>query len=1535
MTRLRPFVPLLLVIALALPAAAQFSFLGLKNSLVDFVFEQISVPGELEISAEGVEDAEDGSTEIVGLSVADADGVWLSVERLSLNWSPSSILVGDLEINRLAATGVTVLRAPNASAVDVEVKEDSELAKTDDEPFDWPRSPINTRIDSMELIRVVIAPGLAPDLPGIAFDATGAARDEGDEQSLRLNLTRRDRVFGRIEFDYVRNFEDNRLDLTLAAAEDPGGIVAALAGLPNDSASRIELVAEGPLTDWSFTLDSAIDRVIAAKGDGQVDVTGRLSARTELTVTPGEALGDTFGPAVAAVLTPEARLRFDMAEDENGVVAIREGAITARDLNLSASGTYDRRNAVADLDVSLEAGGGLSVLAEGVEFDGFGFAGAVKGPLDDLSAEGRVSLDNLRTAAADIGAADLAAKVGVRGQDVTLDVEGGVDGLRLDRLGPDLLGAVELKATGAYAGDKATLSQLRIAAIPVTLEASGEVDLAAETADLSYALDAPRLGPLAAAYDVAAEGALSASGRVAGPFALPRLDGEAALEGLRYEGEDWGAVRLTHDATFGETPEGTAAIRAAAPRLGEITFDGGFRLAGENLTLRDLVAQAFGATIAGGAEIDLATLLATGELTIDAPDLSPLEQITGQKAAGTLSGRVALSHEGGRQNARLDLDAAAIDAGDVKVLAAKIGVAVEDALGDPAAKGTIEATDIAAMGYGLGRLSLSGEGRALTSSPVLDVTGAFQAVDAGMARIESGKLSAKGDMAAMDIDVALSGLAGDDAAGNARLAEAALKARLTDLMGAPGAEGTLDAKGIGGYGLALAGLSVKGSGKDLTGENPGFDVAADLSGADLGGARIATTKITAKGDLADLTAAVRADRIAAEGAGAGSLTLDARVREATGGDPAISAKAVIAAADFGAGRLDRTTLTAEGRLSALALDLRADGDLDQPQGPLSIALAAKADLANAAGPQATVSRFEVNAADAQVALRAPLRIASSGGTTRFTGLDLALPGGGLTGDAALHGNGLSGDLALDAPDLKPIAKLAQAPVSDGALRLNAKFDTRAGSAGAKVDLSATDLRFAEAVADIGALALQANVDWNGRQAQVDAAVSGPFRNPLKLSVAAPLRPSGGPVPSVPQNGALSGSVDWAGRIGDLWALVPARGHVLDGEARIALRLSGTVGAPGIGGEIALSDGRYENLDAGTILTEIAMKSHVEPGGAFVVDIAAKDGASGDVTAKATLRDGALDAAVNANNATLVRRDDVTAALTIDLKAAGPVESPDISGKINIDRAEVRLIAATPPGVADIGEVRIKGEPIKPEPEPAGGDIALNVDVTGPTNIFVRGRGLDSEWSVNLEIRGTAAEPRITGAIEKRRGVLSFLGRVFDLEPGAIRFTGGTEIDPTLDIKLLRENDGVKGGISISGTALDPEIAFTSTPSLPQEEVLPRVLFGRSKQSLTPGEALTLATGLATLLDGSGGTVDSLRGAVGVDVLRFDEDSEGNANVTVGSNITNDVFVGAKQPIDGGPGSVVVEIEVFKDVHVNSEVGPDAGTSFGLKWKKDF
>jgi translocation and assembly module TamB len=273
--------------------------------------------------------------------------------------------------------------------------------------------------------------------------------------------------------------------------------------------------------------------------------------------------------------------------------------------------------------------------------------------------------------------------------------------------------------------------------------------------------------------------------------------------------------------------------------------------------------------------------------------------------------------------------------------------------------------------------------------------------------------------------------------------------------------------------------------------------------------------------------------------------------------------------------------------------------------------------------------------------------------------------------------------------------------------------------------------------------------------------------------------------------------------------------------------------------------------------------------------------------------------------------------------------------MTIDKAEVRLVGGTPPEVVDLDGIRIKGAPEQETGGEGGRTLMFDLIIAAERDIFVRGRGLDSEWKMNLRITGDASAPVVTGEIERVRGTLDLLGRFFDLAHGQVIFDGGREIDPQIDVALELEENGIRGGIVIRGRASAPELHFVSTPALPEDEVLPRLLFGRQKQSLSGPEAIQLAAGVATLLRGNAGPLDAVRNAIGVDVLRVDGEDADDASLTVGSNISKDVFVGVRQGLSGQGSVVAVEVEVFKGVIVDTELGQQEGSNAGITLRYDF
>ena len=105
------------------------------------------------------------------------------------------------------------------------------------------------------------------------------------------------------------------------------------------------------------------------------------------------------------------------------------------------------------------------------------------------------------------------------------------------------------------------------------------------------------------------------------------------------------------------------------------------------------------------------------------------------------------------------------------------------------------------------------------------------------------------------------------------------------------------------------------------------------------------------------------------------------------------------------------------------------------------------------------------------------------------------------------------------------------------------------------------------------------------------------------------------------------------------------------------------------------------------------------------------------------------------------------------------------------------------------------------------------------------------------------------------------------------------------------------------------------------------------------EALQLGAAVAELAGAgpsSGDLLGRVRGALGVDVLRFATDEAGKgASVSVGRYVTERVYLGAEQGTDPGSTSANVEVEITPNITIESDVGQDAQGRVGVKWKWDY
>jgi translocation and assembly module TamB len=228
---------------------------------------------------------------------------------------------------------------------------------------------------------------------------------------------------------------------------------------------------------------------------------------------------------------------------------------------------------------------------------------------------------------------------------------------------------------------------------------------------------------------------------------------------------------------------------------------------------------------------------------------------------------------------------------------------------------------------------------------------------------------------------------------------------------------------------------------------------------------------------------------------------------------------------------------------------------------------------------------------------------------------------------------------------------------------------------------------------------------------------------------------------------------------------------------------------------------------------------------------------------------------------------------------------------------------------------------------------LDLLISAPNRVFIRGRGLDAELGGELRLGGTTANVQPNGAFKLIRGRLDILGKRLDLSEASLRLEG--EFVPFVRILASNESDGITSSVLIEGKATEPAVTFVSSPELPQEEVLARLLFGQGLTALSPLQAAQLASAVATLAGKGGeGLVGRLRQGFGLDDLDLVTDAEGGAAVKVGKylgkNLYSEIVVGQQ-----GQSQINLNLDVTPNITLRGSSDGTGSTSLGVFFEKDY
>ncbi|MAL75074.1 MAG: hypothetical protein CMM62_08880 [Rhodospirillaceae bacterium] len=640
--------------------------------------------------------------------------------------------------------------------------------------------------------------------------------------------------------------------------------------------------------------------------------------------------------------------------------------------------------------------------------------------------------------------------------------------------------------------------------------------------------------------------------------------------------------------------------------------------------------------------------------------------------------------------------------------------------------------------------------------------------------------------------------------------------------------------------------------------------------------------------------------------------------------------------------LDQADATFSGRIEAGDITLSLAGkDASDPNRSQPISLKAQAGFA-AQGETTVVTLATLSGAYGRIplALVKPGRIVLDPAGLKDVSASLALADG--QADVAYTRSATDAATATVQISKLPIAPfLALQGMSDvsGNLDVTLKAQEVAGAVSGTGTIDVSDVKLT-GLEQAKGLATQVRLTLKSGRLSATMKGQGPGLEKADISGEVPIVVSLAQPGFALETGApLTAQADILADLGKVWALVPLPEHAVTGELGVNAQIAGTLDAPRITGTADLADVAYENIELGTIVRHVTGTVRFEDRQIVVESLTGEDPAGsefavagqGELAADATR----LSATVKAQNFQVIQNDSMKVWTDIDL--AIKLADPDslISGTVTVRKGEINLAAALPPSIPTL-DVQEDGRVTSTDTNgTAGPAIGLDIQINLPGQVFVRGRGLDSEWQGNLTVKGTTAVPRISGLLTARRGKFDIIGKSFALQNSTIRFLAGDRIDPVLGIRGVYQADDLTVIARLAGPASKPEVILESQPSLPEDEILSRVLFGKSKGRLSAAEAVQLAASVSELSGGGSGLdiLGSLRRFAGVDVLEVGA-GDGGAQVKAGKYIADGVYVGAKQGSAPGSSSVEVEVEVTPNISVNTESG-QTDSSVGVQFKWDY
>lgn len=388
---------------------------------------------------------------------------------------------------------------------------------------------------------------------------------------------------------------------------------------------------------------------------------------------------------------------------------------------------------------------------------------------------------------------------------------------------------------------------------------------------------------------------------------------------------------------------------------------------------------------------------------------------------------------------------------------------------------------------------------------------------------------------------------------------------------------------------------------------------------------------------------------------------------------------------------------------------------------------------------------------------------------------------------------------------------------------------------------------------------------------------------------------------------------------------------LAGQLNGSGRLTGTLLAPQVNGNVVLSGGEVSGAELPVSLQDLSLQAliageQVQLNGSWRSGQAGRGQLNGHLTWGQAL---GMDLRLQGQQLPVTVEPYATLEVAPDLNLRLIDDKLAVTGKVLVPKGKI-VVRELPPSTVKVSDdTVIVGHQTEEGKPPMA--MAMDIDVVvGQDTLSFSGFGLTANLLGHVHI-GDNMDTR--GELSLADGRYRAYGQRLTIRRARLLFAGPID-QPYLDIEAIRKVDDVIAGIRLSGSAEQPTTNVFSEPAMSQEQALSYLVLGRPLGTSGEDNNMLAEAALGLGLAGSAGITGSLASGLGIDDFQLDTEGSGNSTSVVASgNLTEKLSlrygVGVFEPAN----TIALRYKLSKKVYLEAASG--LASSLDIFYKRDF